>query len=863
MAAASTNGKDSGEDASSGVPMSSTHESGDGNAEKSDPDLDVLSRGSTLGRYLVLERLGAGAMGVVYAAYDPELDRKVAIKILRPAGGKDKESRRARLVREAKAIAKLSHPNVVGIFDVGVHEEQVFLAMEYLAGGTLRAWLEGDRRGWREVVRVFIEVGRGLAGAHSEGLIHRDFKPDNVLLDKNGVPKVVDFGLVRLTSGLDLSISSSADGAAGSVLQASGDATIDDRAPSTSGNAPANLTRTGALTGTPAYMAPEQFLGKTIDEKTDQFAFCIALYEALCGKRPFAGDNVVALADSVTAGRIEQVGKGAAHVPGWIIKILLRGLRTNSTARWPNMDALLRQLETDPVQKVRRRATIAVALVGVAAVVTAWRETTTRKHREFEAQIAVHVANGAQALQKGQSGMARALEMRARAFELFDQERLDEGERAWSDFRVAAAAGDASFETTEQELDAALALDPKRVSLREKLAEALYERALVAEVEYRKADLKRLLDRLSNVDRGGTFATRWAQPGNLAISTPRAASVLLQRYVENADGRRSLVDVSKGAAPFAANGLTPGSYRVLLKDSAGQEVAYPLLLQRGQVLKREIEMPLPGTVPAGFIFVPSGDFLYGEADDALRTSFLDTVPVHVAHTAPYLISRHEETYGSWIAFLESLPPNEADKRAPFVSTYRDYLRLQHAKGAWWLELRPSTASFIARQGEPITYPGRSNRAQQQWMNMPVGGVSVDDIEAFLGWRARQVRGARLCSELEWERAARGADDRTYPHGDLLGVDDANFDLTYGRRPLAFGPDEVGQHLASRSPFGVDDMAGNLLEITRSSTGNQFFARGGGYYYDRRSARVTNRAAVERNLRYPSFGFRVCADAVSN
>src|SRR3954471_16567210 len=139
MSAASTNGEGNGEDHSSGSPVPATLESAPGaHAEGSDPDLDLLSRGSTVGRYLVLERLGAGAMGVVYAAYDPELDRKIALKLLRPqTGAGDRERRQARMVREAKAIAKLSHPNVVGIFDVGVHDGQVFMAMEYLAGGTL------------------------------------------------------------------------------------------------------------------------------------------------------------------------------------------------------------------------------------------------------------------------------------------------------------------------------------------------------------------------------------------------------------------------------------------------------------------------------------------------------------------------------------------------------------------------------------------------------------------------------------------------------------------------------------------------------------------------------------------------------
>jgi len=235
----------SGDDADGRADVS-THETGPGDAGGTDGDLDILKRGSTVGRYLVLERLGAGAMGVVYAAYDPKLERKIALKLLRPQPGRGDQARRtARLEREAQATAKLSHPNVVGIFDVGVHEDQVFMAMEYLAGGTLRDWLKAEKRPWRDIVKMFIAVGQGLAAAHTEGLIHRDFKPDNVLLDKNGVPKVVDFGLVRLSPGIDVTASGSneenaedSDGAAATLPPM--------------GQMPAALTRTGALAGTPA-----------------------------------------------------------------------------------------------------------------------------------------------------------------------------------------------------------------------------------------------------------------------------------------------------------------------------------------------------------------------------------------------------------------------------------------------------------------------------------------------------------------------------------------------------------------------------------------------------------------------------------
>ena len=341
----------------------STHEPG---AEAKDiggtGDIDLFARGTTVGRYVVLEKLGAGAMGVVYAAYDPELDRKIALKLLRPQEESPTlERRQARMVREAKAIARVSHPNVVAVHDVGVHEGQVFMAMEHLAGGTLRSWIAAKKRPWREVVQMFIAIGRGLAGAHAEGLIHRDFKPDNVLLDKNGVPKVVDFGLVRLSqSAADLATSGAIEvGTAHEPVAV---------AASLVAAGPAALTRTGALTGTPAYMAAEQFRGELVDARTDQFAFCVVLYEALYGERPFLGDNIIALADSVTIGRVKDAPKDS-QVPGWLRRSLLRGLATARERRFATIDDLIALLANDPAKRTRIWAAGGATLVAAVVAV--------------------------------------------------------------------------------------------------------------------------------------------------------------------------------------------------------------------------------------------------------------------------------------------------------------------------------------------------------------------------------------------------------------------------------------------------------------------------------------------------------------
>jgi len=268
----------------------------------------VLERGATVGRYVVIDRVGQGGMGVVYSGYDPELDRKVALKLLRPdrASG---EAARMRLLREAQAIARLSHPNVVAVHDAGTFGDQVFVAMEFVEGTTLREWLREERRPWREVVARFVLAGRGLAAAHAAGLVHRDFKPDNVLLGRDGQVRVADFGLARPVGERD-------------------------------------GEEWGLAAGTPAYMAPEQLRGGSADARSDQFSFSVALWEALYGERPAAPPRQPA----------------GTEVPGWLREVLLRGLAVDPAARYPSMDEMLRELVRDP-GAVRRRWLIAAGLV--------------------------------------------------------------------------------------------------------------------------------------------------------------------------------------------------------------------------------------------------------------------------------------------------------------------------------------------------------------------------------------------------------------------------------------------------------------------------------------------------------------------
>ena len=867
MAESSTDGKAQGDTSvrTPEVPSEvSTHESGPGEAGATDSDLDILARGSTVGRYLVLERLGAGAMGVVYAAYDPKLDRKIALKLLRPQHGRGDHARRtARLEREAQAIAKLSHPNVIGIFDVGVHEGQVFMAMEYLAGGTLRDWIAAQKRPWREIVKMFIEVGHGLEAAHAAGLIHRDFKPDNVLLDKQGSPKVVDFGLVRLTAALNLTASASLD-----------PETAKDEDSSVSqfdGSMPAGLTRTGALAGTPAYMAPEQFLGKAVDARTDQFAFCVALYEALYGDRPFAGESLLALADSVTAGQIKEARAGT-DVPGWLRRAVIHGLTVDPLSRYSGVEELLRVLAVDPVARFRRRSGIAAAVILVVVLGVGVQRRSERHRLDFERQIAQRLDDGRRGISESRRLEGQLAVVRSQAFAMFDRNGREDGERLWNEARGVGNRLDTTLQRAQGSLTAAFDLDPTAGNVRQLLGEVIVDRAVLAESEFRKEDVDRHLRELHRVDSDGAFLKQWTAPGSVSIRTiPVDAHVSIERYDRDRGRQKeSLTSVSVGDlgnSPIRNYNLIPASYRIVATKEGRARTVFPLVVKRNQAEAVEIDLPLASEVPEGFTFIPAGRFYYGDADEDWRLSFLNAVPLHERQTPEYLVKTHETTFADWIQFLSELPPRERQARSPASAVVQGAVRLRETPAAGWvLELSASAHRSVTPRGQKVRFLGRpDDSASQDWLKMPAVGMSPGDMRSYLAWldRTGRVPGARFCKDTEWERAARGADDRNYP-GTCCRLDsaDANIDATYGRIPGAYGPDEVGRHPRGQSPFGVEDLAGNAWEVVESEgSAASFIMRGGSYYQASMSARSTNREPAEEATRSHLVGLRVCADLV--
>lgn len=327
----------------------------------SNPPIDVSSSAATpelknpthIGRYVVLRCLGQGGMGVVYSAYDPDLDRKVAVKVVREDIHRG-EHVRARLLKEAKAMARISNPNVVHVYEVGEDREsqhgQIFIAMEFVAGTDLVDWQSHhpvrNASSLDQCLRLYLQAAAGLEAAHHSGLIHRDFKPDNVLVGDDGRARVMDFGIAKAHEdplGREIS------GTAIPVLPQPGE----------------RLTQLGAILGTPGYMAPEQVRGEPADARSDQFSFCAALFEGIYGYQPFEGTTIEEYARNVLSGNLRLRPKTTYgfEVPIAIKQALLRGLALDPAARFPSMHELTAELskgilpdaDSDSLRRSKRR----------------------------------------------------------------------------------------------------------------------------------------------------------------------------------------------------------------------------------------------------------------------------------------------------------------------------------------------------------------------------------------------------------------------------------------------------------------------------------------------------------------------------
>jgi predicted Ser/Thr protein kinase len=475
-----------------------------------------------IGRYIVLDELGAGGMGVVYAAYDPELDRKVAIKLMyTDADGAPRRSQ-ALLLREAQVLARLSHPNIVGIHDVGEHAGQVFVAMEFVAGRTLRQWRDEAPRTWQAVVDAFLQAGRGLMAAHAASLVHRDVKPDNLLIGDDGRVRVADFGVARFTS--------------------------DDEVPTTSdASRPlATVAGRGAVVGTPAYMAPEQHANDGVGPHSDQFSFCVALYEALHGMRPFAGDSAASRIAAMRGGPPRRP-PGPTRVPPWLDRAVLRGLSPRPEDRWPTLQALLDVLAVDPDElraRRRRRAGLAALVLAAAVLLVLGARALVARHdraqleRAAAERLAV-VADGVDRLLA--RGERAAAEDAVRTFvgepEHRDTAAVADAWLLWADRMDAARDGAASLAALVEAYTALAEGDPREPALFLRIGRSFHARWRFPELS--------------------TLAEHAAQRWPLAVREPAWAELRADAALARRDLAAHLAAVEDGLAGPARRDAAP------------------------------------------------------------------------------------------------------------------------------------------------------------------------------------------------------------------------------------------------------------------------------------------------------------------
>ncbi|MFL5344481.1 MAG: protein kinase domain-containing protein [Hyalangium sp.] len=450
----------------------------------------------------------------------------------------------------------------------------------------------------------------------------------------------------------------------------------------------------------------------------------------------------------------------------------------------------------------------------------------------------------------------------------------DAAEQTWSEALALRGQAEAAYARATRELERALDRDRLYPATRRLLAETTHEHVLLAEYFLQRRERDEWMQRLEQQVDASKEGAEWLQeslaPAELELVTePPGARLQVERYIQGAGTfhREPVPEVdSLGSTPLAHVRLPEGSYVLHVSQPGRVPVTLPLLLSHGA--RKAVSLTLPTAVPEGYVYIPPGCFLLGSDEIEQVRKFEYTSPLHrFCIDQGYLIGQREVTFGDWLVYLNALPPEAPARHLLEEPRFGDggAVSLRRQPGVGWVFSFYHSHEDVrtAREGEDMVfYPGRTRRRTADWRRFPLSGVSAEDLEDYFSWldRTKRLPGARLCNEREWEYAARGADGRRYPHGNELQPDDATIDETYGREPAAFGPDMVGSHPISASPFGLDDIAGNAYELTRSMTPEfgQVALRGGSWYYDAFAAVITNLAPGDPTARDSRVGVRVCA-----
>ncbi|MDQ3340372.1 MAG: SUMF1/EgtB/PvdO family nonheme iron enzyme [Myxococcota bacterium] len=495
----------------------------------------------------------------------------------------------------------------------------------------------------------------------------------------------------------------------------------------------------------------------------------------------------------------------------------------------------------------RRRARIAIVIAVPAIAASFYVGARLVAQRDLANTIDIKVGEATRDLATARTASDELLALRETSVAEFEAGK--NVDKSWGLARRREAEAADAYARASRALEAALLLDTERRDVRRQLAEVTFERIGLADRTYRISERDDLKTRLALYDDNNELAQRLVAPAQLELAIePKTATITIDDK------------------PATAS-LAPGTHVLVAQAPGHATVRESVFVRRGERKHIAFTLPPAAAVPRDYIYIPPGEFLYGSRDDEPIRRFLNTAPMHPRRTPGYLIGRTEITYAQWIEFLDAISPAERAKHAPQIEKTTTIHKsggvvLERVDNTWKLAFAPAGLVYEAIAGKPIAYAGRTKRQQQDWLRMPVSGIHAEDVQAYAAWldQTKRVPGARLCTEPEWERAARGADGRTFPNGDAtLAPDDANIDETYGRHDAAFGPDEVGAHPATTSPYGLEDTAGSLWEITKSSTG-ALLLRGGCYYTGVYAAVLSNRGEIiTPTFKHVFAGARICAD----
>ncbi len=825
----------------------------------------------SISRYERGEELGRGGIAVVYRAWDRKLRRDVALKVLHAHLESSPEAR-TRFQREWQAAARLSHPNIVTVYDAGEEKGQLFLVMELVPGTPLNRVLLAHRYEMKSMLELLEKVAGAVHHAHESGVVHRDLKPANILVSEGGEPKVADFGLAHLSVHESM------------------------------------FSTAGAAVGTPVYMAPEQVLGNEIDRRTDVYALGAILYEIATGRPPHTGAAVSEIFAKVIGDDPVLPRKINPRAPAEVEIIAMKALDKAPRRRYESAlafaDDLRRHLEHRPIlahppsliskvlKRIRRRPALsglltvllfgALTVLGVvvggrvrhAQAVDRLREEARKADAEGRTSEAADAFSRLRQLEPGDAEAAgKSVDLRNRALEedrkrrargLVDaSRRLKSGEIPQVETERAKVAAEAEalgkevlgWEGPERkraiwererrteslnqrvhalrarvldDLTTAYFLDPGNDFVRHAYLEECWDRMREAEEGDDAASVAAWSERIRSV-RDEPWISKLDAGGTLTVeSDPAGAEISLFRYEEGED-RRSI------PRPHRAGPALPrGSYLVVLKKPGFVDVRYPVWIERGTRHVAKIRLYAESQIGADFVYVPAGPFLMGGDPHAYLSG-----PRHVEVVKEdFFIGRYEVTAGEYLAFLNDLIAEqgggEAQKRVP---------RSAPTAGYCW-EIPPD-----ARATElPAGWSAR-------W---PVSGISWYDADAYCRWRTKKSGAThRLPTNQEWEKAARGADGRLFPWGNHF---DWGFTKGGDSRPGKPELEEVGTFGKDESPYGVRDMSGSLREWCEPKDGERRTAvhiRGGVYSFGGISSfRVSARLWLDPENATPYNGIRI-------